>query len=140
MEELNKIMNNPEQPIIFFDGVCGLCNGFVDFIMVHDKKKKFLFSPLQSDFAKSQLPLHLTEDLTSVVLLMNGETYSKSNAVLKVMSELSGPWKLLNLGRYLPLSLRNQVYDLVANKRYKFFGKKETCRLPTEEERQRFII
>lgn len=133
-------MNNQNKPVIFFDGVCGLCNGFVDFVISRDKKQKFLFSPLQSDYAKGQLPPHFTEDLTSVVLLINGETYSKTDAVLRVMTELEGPWQLLSIGRHLPLSFRNRIYDMVASNRYKIFGKKETCRLPTEEERQRFIL
>lgn len=133
-------MNNQNRPVIFFDGVCGLCNGFVDFVISHDKKNLFLFSPLQSEYAKKQLPSHLTQDLTSVVLIINGETYTKTNAVLRVMKELGGAYKILTIGRYLPTFLRNQIYDLVASNRYRLFGKKETCRLPTEEERQRFLI
>lgn len=133
-------MNNQNRPVIFFDGVCGLCNGFVDFVISHDKKNLFLFSPLQSDYAKKQLPSHLTQDLTSVVLIINGATYTKTNAVLRVMNELGGAWKVLTIGHYLPTFLTNRIYDLVASNRYRLFGKKETCRLPTEEERQRFLV
>lgn len=133
-------MNNQNRPVIFFDGVCGLCNGFVDFVLSQDKNKKFLFSPLQSDFAKKNLPAPFTEDLTSVVLMINGETLSKTDAVLRVMRELGSGWRILTLGHYLPTFLRNKLYDMVATNRYRLFGKKETCRLPTEEERQRFIL
>lgn len=133
-------MNNQNRPVIFFDGVCGLCNGFVDFVLSQDKNKKFLFSPLQSDFAKKNLPAPFTEDLTSVVLMINGETLSKTDAVLRVMKELGSGWRILTIGQYLPAFLRNKLYDMVATNRYRLFGKKETCRLPTEEERQRFIL
>ena len=133
-------MSNQNRPVIFFDGVCGLCNGFVDFVISQDKKKIFLFSPLQSDYAVNHLPPQYTKDLTSVVLMINGEILSKTNAVLRVMEELGGAWKLLALSRHLPLSFRNRMYDMVASNRYRIFGKKETCRLPTEDERQRFLI
>ncbi len=132
-------MNIKDQPIIFFDGVCGLCNGFVDFIMSIDHKKRFLFSPLQSEFAKTHLPPGMTQDLKSVVLLSEGKLHTKSEAVIKVMSEIGGIWKVINLGKILPRALSNKVYDMVAENRYSLFGKKETCRLPSEEERQRFV-
>lgn len=132
-------MNTKDQPIIFFDGVCGLCNGFVDFIMAIDHKKRFLFSPLQSEFAKTHLPPEMTQDLKSVVLLSEGKLHTKSAAVIKVMSEIGGIWKVVTLGKLLPAALSNKVYDMVAENRYRLFGKKETCRLPTEEERQRFV-
>lgn len=132
-------MNTKDQPIIFFDGVCGLCNGFVDFIMAIDHKKRFLFSPLQSEFAKTHLPSELTKDLKSVVLLSEGKLHTKSGAVIKVMNEIGGIWKIVALGKILPSIFANKLYDLVAENRYSLFGKKETCRLPTEEERQRFV-
>lgn len=133
-------MNELNKNIIFFDGICGLCNGFVDFILRIDKKKKFLFSPLQSEYALSTLPKNYTEDLTSIVVLINGETYSKSAAVLKVMQEIGGSWKLLGIAKIFPQSLSDSCYNLVAKNRYKLFGKKDTCRLPSQEERERFII
>ncbi|MCM2350805.1 MAG: DCC1-like thiol-disulfide oxidoreductase family protein [Bacteriovoracaceae bacterium] len=132
-------MNTKTQPIIFFDGVCGLCNGFVDFIMAIDKQKRFLFSPLQSDFAKNNLPAKLTQDLSSVVLLIDGQTYTKSKAVIKVMNEIGGIWKIALMGKIFPEAFLNSAYEMVAENRYRLFGKKETCRLPTEEERQRFV-
>lgn len=132
-------METKNQQVIFFDGFCGLCNGFVDFILSIDKKKQFLFSPLQSEFAKSNLPAELTTDLKSVVLLKNGKQYSKSDAVLRILNDLGGVWKLTQLGRILPENLRNKAYDMVAENRYKLFGKKETCRLPSADERARFI-
>lgn len=126
--------------IIYFDGVCGLCNGFVDFIMKIDKEGKFKFSPLQSEFAKSRLSPRYTEDLKSVVVEMNGEILEKSDAVFKVFEALGGKWKILSKLRILPPFIRNSGYDLVAEMRYKIFGKKDTCRLPTPEEKERFIL
>jgi predicted DCC family thiol-disulfide oxidoreductase YuxK len=132
-------MDANKQKVIFFDGVCGLCNGFVDFILTVDKQQVFLFSPLQSEFARKNLPEKMTTDLKSVVYLRDGKQYSKSEAVLKIMSDVGGIWKLSLLGKILPEVMRNKAYDMVAENRYKLFGKKETCRLPSAEERSRFI-
>ncbi len=129
-----------EEGIIFFDGVCGLCNGFVDFIMSIDKGEKFKFSPLQSDFARAQLPPELVTNLNSVAVKVDGQVLTKSAAVMKVLSILGGVWGVLSIARYLPTGLRDSVYDLVAEHRYKIFGKKESCRLPTPEERKRFVL
>lgn len=125
--------------VIFFDGVCGLCNGFVDFVIAVDKKRQFFFSPLQSEFAKNNLPHDMTTDLKSVVYLTDGKRFSKSDAVLRIMNELGGLWKLTTVGRIFPEILRDKAYNLVAENRYKLFGRKETCRLPSAEERERFI-
>ena len=126
--------------IIYFDGVCGLCNGFVDFIMKIDREGKFKFSPLQSEFAQARLLPKYTQDLKSVVVEIDGEIYEKSDAVFRVFELLGGGWKLLSKLKILPSSLRNTGYDLVAEMRYKIFGKKDTCRLPTPEEKERFIL
>ncbi len=126
--------------IIYFDGVCGLCNGFVDFIMKIDSEGKFKFSPLQSDFAKSRLLPKYTQDLKSVVVEIDGEILEKSDAVFRVFETLGGKWKILAKLKILPPSLRNAGYDLVAELRYKIFGKKDTCRLPTPEEKERFVL
>jgi predicted DCC family thiol-disulfide oxidoreductase YuxK len=126
--------------IIYFDGVCGLCNGFVDFMMKIDKEEKFKFSPLQSEFAKSRLLPKYTEDLKSVVVEIDGEILEKSDAVLRVLESLGGKWKLASSLKIIPSFLRNAGYDLVAEMRYKIFGKKSTCRLPTPKEKDRFIL
>lgn len=129
-----------QESIIYFDGVCGLCNGFVDFILNVDSKNIFKFSPLQSDFALKTLPPQFTHDLDSVVVMIEGKTFRKGAAVLAVFNQLGGGWKILSLATVLPDGLINSGYDFVANNRYKIFGKKETCRLPTPEERARFIL
>lgn len=126
--------------VIFFDGVCGLCNGFVDFVIKLDHKAQFTFSPLQSDYASKHLPAEHTKDLTSVVYQKEGKTFTKSAAVIEVLNDIGGVWKLANAGKILPSYLRDHAYNLVATNRYRLFGKKETCRLPTPEERARFLI
>ncbi len=132
-------MEANKHKVIFFDGVCGLCNGFVDFILSIDKKKQFVFSPLQSDFARINLPAGMTTDIKSIVLLTNGKQYRKSDAVLRIFDDLGGIWKLTAIGRVLPEYLRNKAYDMVAKNRYKLFGRRETCRLPSADERARFL-
>jgi predicted DCC family thiol-disulfide oxidoreductase YuxK len=126
--------------IIFFDGVCGLCNGFVDFILQIDSKKIFKFSPLQSEYAQKNLPQEYTQSLDSVVVVIDGKILKKGEAVMAVFNRLGGAWKILALTGMLPKSLMDSGYDLVASNRYKLFGKKETCRIPTPEERARFIL
>lgn len=126
--------------IIYFDGYCGLCNGFVDFIMKIDKEGIFHFSPLQSDYAKAHLPQEDVTDLKSVVVQIDGKTYKKSRGVFAVLKKLGGIWQLSQIFTALPDSVLNFGYDLVAENRYKLFGKRETCRLPTPQERQRFIV
>jgi len=126
--------------VIFFDGYCGLCNGFVDFVMKIDKAGVFKFSPLQSDFAKANLKPEDIQQLKSVVVLIDGKTFRKAQAVMKVFAQLQGGWKALSTLGLLPSGILNLGYDLVAENRYRLFGKRETCRLPTPEERTRFIL
>lgn len=125
--------------VIFFDGYCGLCNGFVDFMMSVDKKSLFKFSPLQSDFAKTHLVPEDVADLKSLVVLIDGATYRRAPGVIKALTELGGPWKALWVLRIFPDWFLNFCYDLVAKNRYKIFGKSDTCRLPTPEEKTRFL-
>lgn len=132
--------NSEEQkPIIFFDGVCGLCNGFVDIVMKLDRTGQFLFSPLQGETAKKLLSKEHIEDLESVVLYDGGKLHTKSDAVLEVFNRLGGFLQFWSLTRIIPKNLRDHFYDLAAEQRYKIFGKRETCRIPTPSERARFL-
>ncbi len=128
-----------KHPIVFFDGYCGLCNGFVDFLMARDKQKMFRYATLQGQTATRLLAKEDIANLDSVVLLIDGKTYKKSQAVFKVFSILGGGWKTFSLFDVLPLSIKNVGYDLVAKYRYAIFGKREMCRLPTPEERSFFL-
>jgi predicted DCC family thiol-disulfide oxidoreductase YuxK len=126
--------------VIFFDGYCGLCNGFIDFIIKVDKRGQFKFSPLQSEYAKANLSDCDVTDLKSVVVLIDGKIYRKAEGVFKALSSLGGVWKMSALIGSLHSGILNAGYDLVAENRYRIFGKRETCRLPNPEERSRFIL
>lgn len=126
--------------VIYFDGVCGLCNGFVDFVIRHDRREAFSFSPLQSDYARANLPSQFTQDLKTIVVQIDGKIYKKSEAVLKVLATMGPPWSFVGIFKLLPASVADAAYDMVAENRYRIFGKKESCRLPSPEERRRFIL
>lgn len=131
---------NNTHPIIFFDGVCGLCNGFIDFVIKMDKHNTFRFSPLQSNFASQELPTEYILNLNSIVVLIDGQVHTKGEAVFIVLNKLGGTWKAISIVGKLPNKILNSGYDIVAENRYRLFGKKETCRLPTKEERELFVL
>jgi predicted DCC family thiol-disulfide oxidoreductase YuxK len=130
-----------DQPIILFDGVCNFCNSAVNFVIKKDKKKAFRFAPLQS--AAGQILLNQyglsTSDLKSFVLIEDNEAFTKTTAALKVMKHLSTPWPLMQGFLVLPPFVRDVVYNLIARNRYKWFGKKEECMVPTPELKSRFL-
>jgi predicted DCC family thiol-disulfide oxidoreductase YuxK len=127
--------------IILFDDFCNLCSGSVQFIIKHDPKRIFRFASLQSEFGKKVLEqFHLpANELNSFILLENGKIYTRSTAALRVTKKLKGFWKLLYGFIIVPPFIRDAVYTLIANNRYKWFGKKETCWLPTPELKALFI-
>jgi predicted DCC family thiol-disulfide oxidoreductase YuxK len=126
--------------VLFFDGVCGLCSQAVDFVLKRDPEGVFQFSPLQGETARTLLTPADLEDLNSMVLWVEGRSYRKSAAAVRVLWQLGPGWQLIGTLLWLiPLPLRNLAYSLVAANRYRIFGKKETCRLPTLDERARFL-
>lgn len=146
--------------IILFDGVCNLCNASVNFIIDHDSQKKFRFASLQSDFAQdlihnSQTPnqfytskglLPLNEDfkkkltsLESIIYFEEGIYYQKSEAALRIARHLDGIYKWISIGKIFPISLRDFIYGYIARNRYRWFGKSESCRMPTPELKERFL-
>lgn len=124
------------QRIVFFDGVCHLCNGFVDAVIVRDQNHHFAFAPLQGSTAKSLLSEKDRENLDSVIYYENGRTYRQSTAVLKILSSLSGAFSLSKVFFIVPRFIRDFVYDVVAKRRYSWFGEREFCRLPQPHERE----
>lgn len=128
-----------KQPIIFFDGVCNLCNGAINFIIDRDKTAYFRFAPLQSKEAAKCIPTSVRENTDSIILLDSGKIYSKSTAALKVAKDLDGLWKTFYVLIIFPKFIRDFVYDFIARNRYNWFGKRETCRLPTEDIKNRFL-
>ncbi len=130
----------PENPIILFDGVCGLCNRFVDIILHSDKEGVFRFSPLQGETAKKYITeLPEEQDLWSIIYVDENGIYERSDASLKILKRLGGLWGLLSVLSILPKGLRDYIYRLIAVYRYKIFGKRETCRVPSEQEKERFL-
>ncbi len=128
-------------PIILFDGVCNLCNGAVQFVIRHDDKEKFTFASLQSETGQKIL-VHFnlpTVNNNSFVLVQSNKAFTKSTAALLVAKQLNGPIKLLYAFIIIPAFVRNAVYSLIAKNRYKWFGKKETCMMPTHKLHHRFL-
>ena len=134
---------SPQQTfvIVAFDGVCNLCNATVNWIIDNDSKKQFKFIALQDIDRIKDLPVDFqrTESYQSVYLIEQGKLYQKSTAVLKICQKLSGLYPLLYLYIIIPRPLRDLVYDLIAQNRYKWFGKRSHCRIPTPELKERFL-
>ena len=135
------LVKNQDKDVILFDGVCNLCNSSVDFVLRHDTKKAFLFASLQSDAGKELLEKAGLEEsyLDSIVLYSEGSVYVGADAALRIAAKLRFPFNLLTVGRLIPGPLRTMVYNYIARNRYRWFGKQDSCRLPTPEEKERFI-
>lgn len=130
-----------EGPIVLFDGVCNLCNRIVQFIIKRDKKKQFLFASLQGRTGQEilkrfNLPLN---DFNSFILAEGDHVYIRSTAALRMFKKLSGGWKLLYGFIIVPGFIRNAVYNWIAKNRYKWYGKRDECMMPTPELKERFL-
>ena len=135
-----QIKNPFSKHVIFFDGHCNLCNASVDFVLKKDKEEKFLFDSLQSDYAVETFNSIFPKDTDSIIVwTKSGDLLLKSNAALLIASELGGWLRLFIIFKVLPLLLRDAIYAFLAKNRYKWFGRKNTCRLPSSDERQRFL-
>ena len=130
-----------DESIILFDGVCNLCSGFVQFVLPRDEEGKYRFASLQSDAGQALLAEHdlPSDELDSVVLIEDGESYVKSSAIIQIAAGLGGAYRLLSPFRYLPRSARDRVYDFVADNRYRWFGKKDRCMMPSGDVESRFL-
>jgi predicted DCC family thiol-disulfide oxidoreductase YuxK len=130
-----------EVPVVLFDGVCNLCNGSVVFIIKRDAKSKLRFASLQSEYGEEQMKkFNLPPSaLNSVLLIKGGRLFQKSNAALEIASMLDGIWPMLYVFKIVPRFLRDFIYDWIAHNRYRWFGKKEACMIPTPDMRARFI-
>jgi predicted DCC family thiol-disulfide oxidoreductase YuxK len=126
--------------IILFDGICNFCNSSVRFIIERDPEGIFQFASLQSDIGQQLLQKHNIPNTTdSFVLIEENKAYVESTAALKVCSHLTWPWKLINTCIIVPKPLRDRVYRWIAKNRYKWFGKQDSCMLPSQNIRDRFI-
>lgn len=134
--DFKKLMTDNSK-IILFDGVCNLCNGAVNFVIKRDKKNVFKFATLQSEHAE-EFGFDLTK-MDSIILIDGDKNYSKSSAALHIARHLSGAYPLLYAFMILPKFIRDWVYDYIAKNRYKWFGKKESCMIPTPELQDKFL-
>ncbi|MBY6037266.1 thiol-disulfide oxidoreductase DCC family protein [Fictibacillus nanhaiensis] len=133
--------NNDNGPVLLFDGVCNLCDNSVQFILKHEKNDELRFSAIQSEAGQKLLSDYNidSEKTDSVIFIHNGQVYAESDAVLHVSSFLKFPFNLGKILLVFPKSWRNFFYKQVAENRYKWFGKKESCMMPTPDVRKRFL-
>jgi predicted DCC family thiol-disulfide oxidoreductase YuxK len=141
------------EPVVLFDGVCNLCNASVQFMIDRDPKSELKFAAIQSEKGGELLTKTVGEaqakelaagttgdgDPDSIVLVENGQIYMRSTAALRIARHLSWPWRFLFAFLIVPRPLRDVFYKLIARNRYRWFGKSDTCRIPTPELRARFL-
>ena len=134
-------------PIILYDGVCGLCNRLIQFVLKRDRNDRFRFAALQSEFAGDVLRRHGVNPalLDTVYLLLNysqpdERLASRSDAGIQILAELGGVWRTLaSIVKHLPRWIRDKIYNLIARNRYQLFGKYQTCQIPDEKYRRKFL-
>ena len=132
---------NQQSGILFFDGICNLCNNTVQFLIKRDKRDIFKFASLQSKFGQDFCKSHgiSVNELTSVIYFKNKKVYQKSSAALHAFNDLGGLWKGFFILLIVPKFIRDFIYDLIAKNRYRFFGKRAECMLPTPELKAKFL-
>ncbi len=134
-------MNTHNVPLVLFDGVCNLCDETVQFLIKKDTNQKLYFAALQSQIGQKWLT-HFglsTQEFDTVYLIYEGKFYAKSDAILKAFELMGNHWSHLSYLKFLPLFFRNFVYNWISQNRYKLFGKKNECMIPTPEIRTRFL-
>ena len=127
--------------IVLFDGVCNLCNGFVNFIIKVDRKNKIKFAPLQSNYAKNFIlkePINIDEP-DSVIVIINDTVYTKSSAAIKVLYEIGGFWKAFYVLLIIPKFIRDFFYSIISRNRYRIFGKRTSCMVPNSKYKERYL-
>jgi predicted DCC family thiol-disulfide oxidoreductase YuxK len=131
---------NDSDKIVLFDGVCNFCATSVQFIIRHDKTNSLKFASLQSVLGQELLTKYnMSKDLEGVVFIENNKAYFKSAAAFKIVRYFGGFWQILNIFSVLPLFLTDFGYDIIAKNRYRWFGKKDSCMIPSPEIRSRFL-
>lgn len=125
--------------IVYFDGICSICNGFVDFLITRDANHSLQYTTLQGDTAKENLNEDLYKNVNSLIFQSGEKIYTRSNAALMALSSLGGFWKFTIWLRLIPRFIRDAIYKLIARNRYTWFGKRGECRVPTKSERGRIL-
>ena len=134
------VANQHNSKIILFDGVCKICDRSMLFIIKRDPNKKFVFASLQSDIGQDLVDKYsLPDDMETMILIEGDVFYIQSDAVLRIVKELNGLWPILGVFDKLPRAIRDYAYKKFSMNRYRLFGKKEQCELPSAEVRSRFL-
>lgn len=128
-------------PVVIFDGVCNLCNGYIVFLMKHEKQPVLKFTPLQTEQAKKLLSKleHNPKAFNSVAFVYQNKIFYKSKAVFEIVRYLKRPYSWFGVFKILPLFITDGIYNLVANNRYRIFGRKKVCMTPDESMKGRFL-
>ena len=140
LHENNIASVTDNSPIVFFDGVCGLCNHTVNWLLAHDPEHRLRFAPLQGTTAAEFLGEEIRNRLDTLVFVLDGAIFMRSGAVSRILMTLGGHWRVLGwLMWVVPWPIRDFGYRIVSRSRYRLFGKHESCRLPTPQERAVFL-
>lgn len=128
-------------PVLVFDGVCVLCSRWVRFVLRHDRRQQVRFAAMQSGSGRALLAAHGLDpdDPTSFLLLQDGRAYQQTDAILRLLAGFGGAWRAVGLARVMPAALRDALYRTIARNRYRWFGRNDTCMLPPEHARDRFL-
>ncbi|MDQ8180884.1 DCC1-like thiol-disulfide oxidoreductase family protein [Pelagicoccus sp. SDUM812005] len=132
-------MAHPSKNIVFFDGVCGFCNKSVDFLLRVDGRRTLFFSPIQGETAKRILPAERRENVDTISFFDGTQLFYRTTALLKIAKALGGVWLVFYPLIVVPATWRDLAYDWVARRRYRWFGKRDACRMPSPQERARFL-
>jgi len=125
--------------IVFFDGVCGMCNNLVDFLMSEDRNDSLQYAPLQGTLAQNNLDNKYLNELKTIIYQEGNKIYTESNGVIHALSAIGGMYKLVLVFKIIPPFIRNSIYSFISKNRYRWFGKKAVCRIPTPEERSKIL-
>jgi predicted DCC family thiol-disulfide oxidoreductase YuxK len=130
-----------QPPVIFFDGVCNLCQGAVRFVILRDRAARFRFAPLQSDGHRAQFAVtgRVGEPMDTVILVEDGRRYERSTAALRIARHLDGVWPLLYVFIVIPRPIRDAIYRWIARHRYRWFGRQDQCMIPIPDHQSRFL-
>ncbi len=126
-------------PIILFDGVCNFCHSSVNFVIKHDPQSYFKFAPIQSEIGQNLIQKFNLNEVDSIILIQDEKAFTHSTAALKFIKQLDGFWSWFYIFILVPRPVRDFFYRLFAKNRYRIFGKKDVCMIPTPEIRQRFL-
>jgi predicted DCC family thiol-disulfide oxidoreductase YuxK len=136
----NDVTQIPDS-LVLFDGVCNLCSALVQFVIRHDPAAKFRFAAIQSEIGREIFQSHGLDpaDLQTFVFISDGKMYVRSDAAIEVVSRFGGAWRFFTVFRLVPRVARDWIYSVIARNRYRWFGRKDVCMIPTPEIKERFL-